>query len=255
MVDIVENITSLKNILKKDNINDDIFEIASRFGAIKSSLKEDDELSALLQDIELILKNALTQGEFKFEDKLELFSMIGALENHVKNTTNEKDSMQDILNATATAMTASAGARALMKSGPMGMLAAGVLGVAGYYILQKNEDPHISNKDLLIIAYYLSRFDHEQLFGLHISSTKAIEALSDVLNVKPNTLRGKRDYFDSLIPSKDRKSDRKGYSEIKSTKIYDEIIKEYRYISNDDEKTMRKEVVKILEKYQSSLNL
>jgi len=187
------------------------------------------------------------------EDKLELFSMFGALENHIKNTKSSQSSKT--LNAVAAGMTASAGARALMKAGPMGMLAAGVLGVASIYILQDNEEPHISNKDLLTIAYYLSRFDHEYLFGLHLSSAKAIDALGDVLNVKPNTIRGKRDYFDSLIPVEQRISTRKGYNEIKSTKIYEEIITKYEYISNDDEKKMRKIIINILGKYQDGLNL
>jgi hypothetical protein len=249
----VENISELKNILKKENINNDIFEIASRFGAIKNALAYDDELAAILNDVENILKKSLQSGGFDMEDKLELFSMFGQLENHLKNSSQHKN--KKILNAAAAGMTASAGARALMKAGPMGMLAAGVLGVASTYILQDNEEPHISNKDLLTIAYYLSRFDHEHLFGLHISSAKAIDALGDVLNVKPNTLRGKRDYFDSLIPNKDRKSDRKGYSEIKSTKIYDAIIEQYSYISNDDEKKMRKIIVDILGKYQDGLTL
>jgi len=249
----LKNITDLKNILKKENIDNDIFEIASRFGAIKNALSYDDELSQILNDIENILKVSLQNGSFNMEDKLELFSMFGALENHIKNSNANKNSKT--LNAMAAGMTASAGARALMKAGPMGMLAAGVLGVASVYILQDNEEPHISNKDLLTIAYYLSRFDHEHLFGLHISSAKAIDALGDVLNVKPNTLRGKRDYFDSLIPSKDRKSNRKGYSEIKSTKVYEDIIKQYDYISNDDEKKMRKVIIDILGKYQDGLNL
>lgn len=253
MIENIKNISELKDILKKENINNDIFEIASRFGAIKNALGFDDELSSVLNDIENILKKSLQGGSFDMEDKLELFSMLGALENHVKNSDSSKNSKT--LNAVAAGMTASAGARALMKAGPMGMLAAGVLGVASVYILQDNEEPHISNKDLLTIAYYLSRFDHEHLFGLHLSSAKAIDALGDVLNVKPNTLRGKRDYFDSLIPNENRKSDRKGYSEIKSTKIYDAIIEKYSYISNDDEKKMRKIIVDILGKYQDGLNL
>jgi hypothetical protein len=254
MSKLLEDILNLKNILKKENVNNDIFEIASRFGAIKNGLSYDDELSSVLNDIENVLKKSLQNGSFEMEDKLELFSMLGALENHVKKDQTNKNS--NTINSVAAGMTASAGARALMKAGPMGMLAAGVLGVASMYILQDNEEPHISNKDLLTIAYYLSRFDHEHLFGLHISSSKAIDALADVLNVKPNTLRGKRDYFDSLIPKEQRKTQtRKGYSEIKSTKVYDEIIKTYSYISNDDEKKMRKIIVDILGKYQDGLNL
>ena len=253
MNEILNNIINLKDILKKDTIDDNIFEIASRFGAIRNALSYDDELSSLLNDIENILKKSLKNGSFDMNDKLELFSMFGALENHLKNAKSHNNSKA--LNAAAAGMTASAGARALMKAGPLGMLAAGVLGVASMYILQDNEEPHIANKDLLAIAYYLSRFDHEYLFGLHISSAKAIDALGDVLHVKPNTIRGKRDYFDSLIPSKDRKSQRKGYNDIKSTKIYDEIINKYSYITNDDEKKMRKVVVDILAKYQDGLNL
>jgi hypothetical protein len=80
--------------------------------------------------------------------------------------------------------------------------------------------------------------------------------LGDVLNVKPNTIRGKRDYFDSLIPKEDRKTKtRKGYNEIKSTKIYEAIIEKYSHITNNDEKKMRKEIVDILAKYQDGLKL
>ncbi len=254
MNNTLQDISDLKDILKKENIDNDIFEIASRFGAIKNALQFDDELSAILNDIEMILKNSLKSGGFNFDDKLELFSIFGGLENHLKNSKNDKN--DKFMNALAGGMTASAGARALMKAGPMGMLAAGVLGVASTYILQDNEEPHIANKDLLTIAYYLSRFDHEHLFGLHLSSAKAIDALGDVLNVKSNTIRGKRDYFDSLIPQENRKTKtRKGYNEIKSTKIYEEIISKYNYITNEDEKQMRKVIVDILGKYQDGLNL
>ena len=233
MQKIILNIINLKEILKKDDINDDIYEIASRFGAIKNALSLEDELSQMLNDIENILKTSLTNGKFDISEKLELFSMFGSLENHLKNNSNISE-YEHGLNATGVAMSASAGARALMNAGPMGMLAAGVLGVASYYIMKNNEEPHISNKDLLTIAYYLSRFDHEHLFGLHLSSAKALDALGDVLNVKPNTIRGKRDYFDSILPKDQRKSERKGYSEIKSTKVYDEIIEKYKYITNMD---------------------
>ena len=253
MDNALNDIQSLKEILKKENIDNDIFEIASRFGALKNALNYDDELSSLLNDIENILKKSLQSGGFNMEDKLELFSMFGQLENHLKNSSSHNN--KKLLNAAAVGMTASAGARALMKAGPLGMLAAGVLGVASTYILQDNEEPHISNKDLLTIAYYLSRFDHEHLFGLHISSAKAIEALGDVLNVKPNTLRGKRDYFDSLLPQEQRKSKRKGYDNIKSTQVYDTIIEKYNYITNHDEKKMRKIIIDILGKYQEGLQL
>jgi hypothetical protein len=249
----LNDIQALKEILKKESIDNDIFEIASRFGALKNALAYDDELSSVLNDVENILKKSLQNGGFEMEDKLELFSMFGQLENHLKNSAAQDN--KKLLNAAAVGMSASAGARVLMKAGPMGMLAAGVLGVASSYILQDNEEPHISNKDLLTIAYYLSRFDHEHLFGLHISSAKAIEALGDVLNVKPNTLRGKRDYFDSLLPQEQRKSKRKGYDNIKSTQVYDAIIEKYNYITNDDEKKMRKIIVDILAKYQKGLIL
>jgi len=59
MTNTLENITNLKEILKKENIDNDIFEIASRFGAIKNALTYDDELSAFLNDIEQILKKSL----------------------------------------------------------------------------------------------------------------------------------------------------------------------------------------------------
>jgi len=251
---VIEDIIDLKEVLKKNDINDDMYEIASRFGAIKNALSSEDDLAEILNDIEIILKNSLTNGAFDISEKLELFSMFGSLENHLKNTSITSE-YEHGLNATGVAMSASAGARALMGAGAMGMLAAGVLGVAGYYIMKNNEEPHISNKDLLTITYYLSRFDHEHLFGLHISSAKAIDALGNVLNVKPNTIRGKRDYFDSILPKKQRKSERKGYSEIKSTKIYDEIIEKYNYITNEDEKEMRKVIVDVLTKYQNGLNL
>lgn len=255
MGNTLTDISDLKNILKKENIDNDIFEIASRFGAIKNALRDDDELSQLLNEIEQILRKSLLNGKFNFEDKLELFSMFGAVDNHVKSS--KSSDKEKLLTAVASGMTLSASARVLMNAGPMGMLAAGVLGVAGSYIVEKkNEEPHISNKDLLTIAYYLSRFDHEFIFGEHMSSAKAMDALGDVLNVKPNTLRGKRDYFDSLIPQEDRKTKtRKGYNEIKSTKIYEDIIARYSYVSNDDEKKMRKVIVDILAKYQDGLVL
>lgn len=45
------------------------------------------------------------------------------------------------------------------------------------------------------VSYYLSRFDHERLFP-SMNSTQAIKAISDILKVKSNTLKNKRDSFD-----------------------------------------------------------
>jgi len=248
----LQYVQELKKLVTQENIDDKLFEIASRFGALENALNEDDELAAILNDIKNILKKSLSSGRFDTNDKYELFSMFGKIEYHLEHLI--KDSKKKTFNAAAAGLTAAAGARTLMKAGPMGMLAAGVLGVAGAYILQEgHEEPYISNQDLLTIAYYLSRFDHENLFDLNISSAKAIEALSDVLNVKPNTLRGKRDYFDSLIPQSQRKSNRKGYKEIKSPKVYNETIQKYKHISNEEE--MRKIVIDILKKYQERLEL
>ena len=49
-----------------------------------------------------------------------------------------------------------------------------------------------------ILAYYLSRFDHYDIFP-NLNQNEALEKISAMLNIKKTTLRLARDYFDSKI--------------------------------------------------------
>ncbi len=49
-----------------------------------------------------------------------------------------------------------------------------------------------------ILAYYLSRFDHYDIFP-NLNQNEALEKISTMLNIKKTTLRLARDYFDSKI--------------------------------------------------------
>ena len=116
---------------------------------------------------------------------------------------------------------------------------------------EKEYYPSVSKNDLLVVAYYLSKYDHEILFGPAINSSKVFDAFSDIFNIKANTIRSKRDYFDALIPVEDRKSNRKGYNRdlLRSINDYEQIILQYK---DKDEEYTRKMVLNILDTYKGS---
>lgn len=107
----------------------------------------------------------------------------------------------------------------------------------------------LENSNILTIAYYLSKYDHDSLFDNSISATKAIEIIANEVNVKPNTLRNKRDYFDAFLSLKniETKSGRKGYQNANLTKQYELIIDKYIDLSKEEVKS---KVLEILNSYK-----
>jgi hypothetical protein len=61
----------------------------------------------------------------------------------------------------------------------------------------------VDNKDnVLLVAYFLSKFGHHDLFpNQRFNQGEAIAAAAKILGVKPNTLKNQRDFFDSYTGS------------------------------------------------------
>lgn len=222
---------------------------------MNSKLNElkNENINKKLESIEENLILIEEKDEIK-KVKFRIAMNIGEIENLLNESDLEKQSLLDIdslvekkeIMNPAVAGTVTTIAAALMRTSPLGILAAGLLGTLGAKVINDSNRAKASTSDLLVIGYYLSMYDHESIFGKDVSSAKAIESIAFALNVNANTLRGKRDYFDTLIPAEKRKSKRKGYLEIKSTAVYDSIIKEY---SQYDEKKIREKVIEIIKKY------
>jgi hypothetical protein len=78
------------------------------------------------------------------------------------------------------------------------------------------------------VAYYLSRFDHENLLP-NSNSTGAINIISDILKVKANTLRNKRDSFDPYCNElKTTGTKRKGWWQKTLSEDMQRIFDEYK---------------------------
>lgn len=255
MKEYFEVTNSFKKLLQKYNAEEDSFEIIVSFGNMNSKLNElnNENINKKLESIEenLIL---LDEKEEIKKVKFRIAMNIGEIENLLNEEDLEKQSVINIdrlkqkkekINPAVVGTIASM-STLLMRTSPLGILAAGLLGTIGAKVINEQNRAKATTADLLVIGYYLSMYDHEGIFGEGISSAKAIESIAFALNVNANTLRGKRDYFDSIIPQEKRKSKRKGYSDIKSTAVYDAIIEEY---SNYDENKVRNEVISIIEKY------
>lgn len=127
-------------------------------------------------------------------------------------------------------------------------LALGALGFAvGKSILDSSRSTqNLENDDILSVAYYLSKYDHDNLFDKQISAAKAIEAISEILNIKPNTLRNKRDYFDAFLNQKgiETKSSRRGYQKATLSVQYENIINKYMNLNEED---VKNKIIKILQ--------
>lgn len=79
------------------------------------------------------------------------------------------------------------------------------------------------------VAYYLSRFDHEGLFP-SMNFSEAIKIISNILNVKPNTLKNKRDSFDPYCNElKTNGTRRKGWWQKELSEEMQRIFDLYRY--------------------------
>lgn len=60
----------------------------------------------------------------------------------------------------------------------------------------------LNNKLALIVAYYLSKYDRQALKRLGYKNWKiAFSSISNILNVKGNTIKNMRDEFDVVHPN------------------------------------------------------
>lgn len=246
MQEILNNLDTFQELLKDEKT--DIMDLFRSFGILSDQVKSLNKpiISQNIDEIAALLE-ALYDGDPK--QKLFIALKIGTITNEIKKSQKPDTS----LNAIAAGSAAVVGARMLMGAGPLGMLAAGVLGVAGGLLLAKENDQRpLDNVSVLTIAYYLSMYDHHSLFGEGISAIKAFEALGSVLNIKHNTLKSRRDCFDSIIPKEQRVNKNRDSTLCKNTQTN---IEEYKKIINTyktyDEEHMREVIEGLLETYQN----
>lgn len=92
------------------------------------------------------------------------------------------------------------------------------------------------------VAYYLARFDHESLFP-RLNQNKSFEKISQILNVKPNTIKNKRDYFDSFVNElKTSGKKREGWK----TPLSDEMQKVFDYFLHKTPQEIENEIKELL---------
>ncbi len=80
------------------------------------------------------------------------------------------------------------------------------------------------------VAFYLSKYEHEGIFEEDLNQGETINKLANKLNVKPNTLKNKRDLFDPYCSKK-----RVGW--VQQAKLSDElqeIFDNYKSKSNEE---------------------
>ena len=68
--------------------------------------------------------------------------------------------------------------------------------------LHRQHDKVEDKEGMLGVAYYLSEYGHEDIFPSYkLSQQDAIKKAASNLNIKPNTLKNQRDFFDSYTNS------------------------------------------------------
>jgi hypothetical protein len=94
------------------------------------------------------------------------------------------------------------------------------------------------------VAYYLSRFEPDKLFP-RFNKTQVFEESSNILGVKPNTLRNKRDMFDPFCNKlKTRGPKRKGWWQ--NDRLPDDMQSVYYRYLHMLEEEIEKEIIEIL---------
>lgn len=133
------------------------------------------------------------------------------------------------------------------------VLTAGVvgLGIAGFMLGKKliesyRDSKNFENDNILTIAYYLSRYEHDGLFNHPISFSKAVSIIAEWLSMKPNTLKNKRDYFDTIV----EESKRKGYTNTNIPEKYYDIQNK---LKNKNQSEIKIDVIKILNNARDGL--
>ena len=236
-----ELIQEIKDKLQNfdNNKSEDLFFLIGNFKHLEKSLTsyKDEELNQTFKVINKILANAFNKNMLEQNYIFELLQEILYIEKFVTNSENTS-SNNNTNNSNDT-----------FKKVTIG-LGLGALGfaVGKAFVDANRSSKNLENNDILTVAYYLSMYNHDYLFNNHISATKAIENIARILNLKPNTLRNKRDYFDAFLALKgiQTNSKRKGYQNAKLSKQYDDIINKYK---NLNEEEIRTKTIKILNNY------
>ncbi len=113
----------------------------------------------------------------------------------------------------------------------------------------KGRDKRVQVEDALLekehkVAYYFSRFEHDILYPKY-TQEKAFEKASEILGVKKNTLKNKRDLFDPFVNDlKERGNRRKGWHQ--KGKLSDAMEKVFSRYLHMDETDIEKEIREIL---------
>jgi len=105
--------------------------------------------------------------------------------------------------------------------------------------------PESSKKDLLKIAYAMSRFDSpiiSEITGGECNQTEAFAYLERVTGVKATTLKNMRDRFDPYIEQV--RSNRKGWHQVPLQLEYEEVKN---YYADKDETFVARDITSILE--------
>lgn len=93
------------------------------------------------------------------------------------------------------------------------------------------------SKDINILAYVFSEYEHSSLFP-NDNQSDAIKKISGLFNVKYDTFRLKRDYYDSFTSSK-----RKGWKKELSDSLR-EVFDELRILPKDEVLNIAKTIMK-----------
>jgi len=101
-----------------------------------------------------------------------------------------------------------------------------------------NQRQKIENKDTVyIVACYLSRFGHEELFK-NLNQTKSLKKIAEILSIKHTTLKGTRDVFDPFFDN-----GRKGWT---GRPLNEQELKIYNKYKNKSKNEFLKEVKMVL---------
>lgn len=104
----------------------------------------------------------------------------------------------------------------------------------------KKKRRKVNNKrNVYVVACYLSKFGHSNLFKEH-SQQQAFKEISRLLDVNTNTLKASRDEFDSFFPN-----NRSGWKSGSLKPPAQEVYNEYKDLNHDEFVIKVKDIIKI----------
>ena len=127
------------NHLAKDNKDKDaLWELLSLIAKLKLEL-DSIEVQKELEQINKIIKKSIENGKFNLDDQFQIIELLAKVQNKYETHKRNKQGKKDIINSGVKAVAAATAARTLIGAGPLGMLAAGALGIASHFLF-KSED-------------------------------------------------------------------------------------------------------------------